>query len=107
MPSLFRSRKAGTNLAPAGTAPPDQQKDGEKTPEIDEDELQLLSLGYKQVLSRSWGRMEAFSSSFVALNVAVGVRTLLFFALPGGGPKALWINWIINGVFMVSKLFHV
>ncbi|KAH9041831.1 hypothetical protein EDB84DRAFT_935026 [Lactarius hengduanensis] len=64
--------------------------DQEEASSIDADELQLLQLGYKQSLHRSWHLLESFAASFCALNFIGGVRSAIFLGLLAGGPAAVW-----------------
>lgn len=54
-----------------------------------EDDRDLLKLGYRSVLARSWGSFDNFACSFSALNVIGGIRVLFYIALSGGGPAAM------------------
>ncbi|KAH9905067.1 uncharacterized protein BXZ73DRAFT_85280 [Epithele typhae] len=67
---------------------------------LDEDELKLRKLGYKQQLHRSWHFVESFAASFVAMNFIGGVRSGFFLGLLAGGPAAIWSSYIISMIFM-------
>ncbi|KAI0662858.1 hypothetical protein C8Q70DRAFT_1042556 [Cubamyces menziesii] len=67
---------------------------------VDEDELKLRKLGYKQQLHRSWHFIESFAASFVAMNFIGGVRAGFFLGLLAGGPAAVWSSYIISMIFM-------
>ncbi|KAG9038567.1 hypothetical protein FRB95_000788 [Tulasnella sp. JGI-2019a] len=67
---------------------------------VDQDALQMQKLGYKQSLNRSWGFIESFAASFVALNFIGGVRSVFFLGLQSGGPAAMWSSYLITMVFM-------
>ncbi|KAI8984932.1 hypothetical protein BD414DRAFT_523018 [Trametes punicea] len=67
---------------------------------VDEDELKLRKLGYKQQLHRSWHFIENFAASFVAMNFIGGVRSGFFLGLLAGGPAAVWSSYIISMIFM-------
>lgn len=56
-----------------------------------EDDRDLLKLGYRSVLARSWGSFDNFACSFSALNVIGGIRVLFYIALSGGGPAAMYV----------------
>nr|GAT54735.1 gamma-aminobutyric acid transporter [Mycena chlorophos] len=80
---------------------PSPVPEAEDASSINEDELQLQKLGYKQQLHRSWSLIESFAASFVALNFIGGVRSAFFLGLQAGGPAALWSSYIITIVFML------
>lgn len=56
---------------------------------VDEDDRELLKLGYKAVLARGWSGFDNFACSFSALYCIGGIRVLFSIALSGGGPAAL------------------
>ncbi|KAH8102840.1 amino acid permease-domain-containing protein [Cristinia sonorae] len=74
--------------------------DSENGSMVDQDELQLAKLGYKQTLHRSWHLLESFAASFVALNFIGGTRAGIFLGLLAGGPAAVWSSYIIAMIFM-------
>ncbi|KAI0057768.1 amino acid transporter [Artomyces pyxidatus] len=67
---------------------------------VDEDELQLEQLGYKQQLHRTWNFFENFAASFVSVNFMVAIRTTFFLGLLAGGPQAVWSTYLITMIFM-------
>ncbi|THV00551.1 hypothetical protein K435DRAFT_818286 [Dendrothele bispora CBS 962.96] len=76
------------------------KNDQEVASVMDQDQLQLQKLGYKQQLHRTWHLVESFAASFCALNFIGGVRSVFFLALLSGGPAALWSSYVITIVFM-------
>ncbi|KAF8503838.1 amino acid/polyamine transporter I [Gautieria morchelliformis] len=76
------------------------KSDDEIVSSLDQDELQLQKLGYKQTLHRSWHQVESFAASFCALNFIGGVRSAFFLGIEAGGPAALWSSYVITLVFM-------
>ncbi|KAI1788965.1 hypothetical protein LXA43DRAFT_1183593 [Ganoderma leucocontextum] len=82
--------------------PPPQATDAERDSAdgLDEDEIKLRKLGYKQSLHRSWHFVESFAASFVAMNFIGGVRSGFFLGLLAGGPAAIWSSYIISMIFM-------
>ncbi|KAI4294277.1 hypothetical protein K525DRAFT_363852 [Schizophyllum commune Loenen D] len=78
----------------------DPASDAEVVRTIDQDELQLQNLGYKQQLHRTWHLIESFAASFCSLNFIGGVRGALFLGLLAGGPAAVWSTYIIAIVCM-------
>ncbi|KAF8347950.1 amino acid/polyamine transporter I [Amanita rubescens] len=67
---------------------------------LDEDEIQLQKLGYKQQLHRTWHLIENFAASFTALNFIGGVRAVLFIGILSGGPAAVWSSYVFTIIFM-------
>lgn len=54
-----------------------------------EDDRELLKLGYHAVLARGWGSYDNFACSFSALYPIGGIRLLFYIAISGGGPAAM------------------
>ncbi|KAG4305726.1 hypothetical protein PORY_000636 [Pneumocystis oryctolagi] len=67
---------------------------------MDQDEKQLLSLGYKQSLHRTYKSFDNFSAGFVSLYFIGGVRMVFTTSLSSGGPQAFWITYIVSFFFM-------
>jgi hypothetical protein len=61
----------------------------------DDDDLQLLKLGYRSELARAWGAFDNFACSFSALYCIGGIRVLFYIALSAGGPAAMYVLIII------------
>jgi hypothetical protein len=57
-----------------------------------EDDRDLLNLGYRAVLARGWGSFDNFACSFSALYCIGGIRVLFYIALSGGGPAAMYVS---------------
>lgn len=66
------------------------QLQSSRTSVTNEDDRDLLKLGYRSVLARNWGSFDNFACSFSALNVIGGIRVLFYIALSGGGPAAMY-----------------
>ncbi|KAF8075906.1 hypothetical protein FPV67DRAFT_1604632 [Lyophyllum atratum] len=77
-----------------------RKNDIDEAASLDQDELQLHDLGYKQQLHRSWHLIESFCASFCAMNFIGGVRSFLFLGILAGGPAAMWSSYLITIVFM-------
>jgi hypothetical protein len=58
----------------------------------DDDDLQLLKLGYLSELARAWGAFDNFACSFSALYCIGGIRVLFYIALSAGGPAAMYVT---------------
>lgn len=56
---------------------------------INQDDRDLLDLGYKAVLARGWGSFDNFACSFSALYCIGGIRVSFYIALSAGGPAAM------------------
>ncbi|TVY17306.1 Thiamine transporter thi9, partial [Lachnellula arida] len=63
------------------------------------DDLLLGKLGYKPVLTRTYGLIENFSTSFAALYFVGGVRVTFSTGIAAGGNLAYWTSYIITCVF--------
>lgn len=63
-----------------------------------EDDRDLLKLGYRSVLARGWGSFDNFACSFSALNVIGGIRVLFYIAISGGGPAAMYVYTLCTHV---------
>ncbi|KAJ5111494.1 hypothetical protein N7532_002029 [Penicillium argentinense] len=68
---------------------------------INEDDRDLLKLGYKAVLERGWGSFDNFACSFSALYCIGGIRVLFYIALSAGGPAALWSSWVSGSILAI------
>ncbi|TFK22197.1 hypothetical protein FA15DRAFT_596525 [Coprinopsis marcescibilis] len=97
---LLRGLKTVPMSVASKTSKPDVE-DVQDAQYVDQDELQLQKLGYKQQLHRTWGIVESFAASFCALNFIGGARTGLFLGLLAGGPAAIWSSYIITIFFMM------
>jgi len=58
---------------------------------INQDDRDLLDLGYKAVLARGWGSFDNFACSFSALYCIGGIRVSFYIALSAGGPAAMYV----------------
>ncbi|KAI0057771.1 amino acid transporter [Artomyces pyxidatus] len=74
---------------------------------MDQDELQMAQLGYKQQLHRTWHFLENFAASFVTLNFMASIRTIMFLGLLAGGPQAVWSTFLISVTFSVITAFVI
>ncbi|KAH2193326.1 hypothetical protein KXV22_004921 [Aspergillus fumigatus] len=55
----------------------------------DEDDLQLLKLGYRAELARAWVAFDNVTFSFAALHCIGGIRVFFYIVLSAGGPAAI------------------
>ncbi|OXV08040.1 hypothetical protein Egran_04197 [Elaphomyces granulatus] len=72
---------------------------GIKQTEVDEDAALLETIGYKQVLHRSYSLLENFSTTFAALYFVGGVRVTFSTGIAAGGNLAYWTSYVITMVF--------
>ncbi|CAI7591803.1 unnamed protein product [Penicillium pancosmium] len=68
---------------------------------INQDDRELLDLGYKAVLARGWGSFDNFACSFSALYCIGGIRVSFYIALSAGGPAAMWSSWLSGSILAV------
>ncbi|KAJ5884849.1 hypothetical protein N7495_009359 [Penicillium taxi] len=68
---------------------------------LNEDDRELLELGYRSVLERGWGMFDNFACSFSALYVVGGIRVLFYIALSGGGPAAMWSSYVSGSILSI------
>jgi hypothetical protein len=80
-----------------------QAKNSDGDSVTNEDDRDLLKLGYRAVLARSWGSFDNFACSFSALYCIGGIRVLFYIALSGGGPAAMYVSR--SGQCLLSRVF--
>lgn len=66
---------------------------------VDEDAALLETMGYKQVLHRSYTFVENFSTTFAALYFVGGVRVTYSTGIASGGNLAYWTSYLVTLVF--------
>jgi amino acid transporter len=69
--------------------------------ELNDDEAQLASLGYKQELHRSWSGFSNFAISFSIISILAGCFTSFGLGWNNGGPAAIAWGWPIISVFIL------
>ncbi|KAL1979675.1 hypothetical protein VTN96DRAFT_5374 [Rasamsonia emersonii] len=67
--------------------------------EASDDARLLETMGYKQVLHRSYTLLENFSTTFAALYFVGGVRVTFSTGIAGGGNLAYWTSYLVTMVF--------
>ncbi|KAJ5621559.1 hypothetical protein N7528_006342 [Penicillium herquei] len=73
-------------VSDAGQIAPEPRDDENRSVVADnEDDRELLQLGYRAVLARGWGSFDNFACSFSALYCIGGIRVLFYIAISGGG----------------------
>ncbi|QKX63629.1 uncharacterized protein TRUGW13939_10800 [Talaromyces rugulosus] len=65
----------------------------------DEDAALLQTMGYQQVLHRSYTLFENFSTTFAALYFVGGVRVTYSTGIASGGNLAYWTSYLVTLVF--------
>lgn len=86
---VLADRTAGADAAKANQDIPNHED--QTSAVINEDDRDLLKLGYRAVLERGWGSFDNFACSFSALYCIGGIRVLFYIAISGGGPAALYV----------------
>ncbi|KAG2036395.1 amino acid/polyamine transporter I [Suillus americanus] len=69
--------------------------------QLDADEAVLAKLGYKQELRREFTPLEVSGLAFSYTGVLPGIASVLFYAIPNGGPVAMVWGWAIVGPFIM------
>ncbi|KAL1999790.1 hypothetical protein VTN02DRAFT_3977 [Thermoascus thermophilus] len=101
MPDLHSAERMAAAAAAAPAFGQEGQDRLRTTSEEDDDDLELLKLGYKSVLARGWGAFDNFACSFSALYCIGGIRVLFYIALSAGGPAALWSSWVSGSILSI------
>lgn len=73
----------------AKTSQVHQHEEDHSSSITNEDDRDLLKLGYRSVLARGWGSFDNFACSFSALYCIGGIRVIFYIALSAGGPAAM------------------
>ncbi len=66
---------------------------------LDEDDLLLAKMGYKQELHRGFNGFMNFSFCFTAVSAISGCSLLFAYGLETGGPVVMIWGWIIGSLF--------
>ncbi|KAG1722545.1 amino acid/polyamine transporter I, partial [Suillus paluster] len=66
-----------------------------------EDEATLAKLGYKQEFRREFTPLEVFGLAFSYTGLLPGIASMLFYAIPNGGPVAMVWGWAIACPFIM------
>ncbi|EIW75529.1 APC amino acid permease [Coniophora puteana RWD-64-598 SS2] len=67
----------------------------------DTDSELLAKLGYKQEFRRVFSPLETFGVAFSVIGLVPSLASVLFYALPNGGPTALVWGWFMAYPFMM------
>ncbi|GAA5851752.1 hypothetical protein JCM8547_001195 [Rhodosporidiobolus lusitaniae] len=67
-----------------------------------DDADKLADLGYEQELTRGWGVLESFGTSFSIISICTGITTNFLLGLTNGGPGVMSIGWICASLMTMS-----
>ncbi|KAG1724012.1 amino acid/polyamine transporter I [Suillus lakei] len=70
-------------------------------PQPSADETTLIELGYKQEFHREFTPLEVFGVAFSFIGVVPSIVSVLFYAMPNGGPFAMVWGWTIACPFIM------
>ncbi|KII84137.1 hypothetical protein PLICRDRAFT_179813 [Plicaturopsis crispa FD-325 SS-3] len=65
------------------------------------DEELLAALGYKQEFLRAFTPIEVFGIAFSIIGLLPSVASVLFYAIPNGGPSAMVWGWAVASLFIL------
>lgn len=65
------------------------------------DEKLLAQLGYKQEFKRAFTPLEVFGVSFSIIGLLPSIASVLFYAIPNGGPVGMVWGWVIASIFLL------
>ncbi|KIY51817.1 amino acid transporter [Fistulina hepatica ATCC 64428] len=64
------------------------------------DEELLATLGYKQEFKRAFRPIEVFGISFSIIGLLPSIASVLFYAVPNGGPVGMVWGWLVASFFI-------
>ncbi|KAG2354803.1 amino acid transporter [Suillus spraguei] len=70
-------------------------------PEHTSDEAVLARLGYKQEFQREFTPLEVFGVAFSIVGLLPSIASVLFNAMPNGGPLAMVWGWLVASAFIM------
>ncbi|KAF9219347.1 amino acid transporter [Gyrodon lividus] len=65
------------------------------------DEALLARLGYKQEFKRAFTPLEVFGIAFSIIGLLPSIASVLFYAIPNGGPSAMVWGWAVASIFIL------
>ncbi|KAL5510966.1 hypothetical protein ACEPAG_3685 [Sanghuangporus baumii] len=65
------------------------------------DEQLLADLGYKQEFLRAFTPLEVFGIAFSIIGLLPSIASVLFYAVPNGGPSAMVWGWAVASFFIL------
>ncbi|KZS88841.1 amino acid transporter [Sistotremastrum niveocremeum HHB9708] len=66
------------------------------------DEALLATLGYKQEFKRAFTPLEVFGIAFSIIGLLPSIASVLFNAIPNGGPAAMVWGWLVASLFILA-----
>jgi len=73
-----------------------------KAPRPSTDDELLRTLGYKQEFRREFTAFEVFGIAFSIIGLLPSIASVLFFAVPNGGPVGMVWGWLIASAFIMT-----
>ncbi|KAG2072009.1 hypothetical protein BDR04DRAFT_1141912 [Suillus decipiens] len=65
------------------------------------DEALLAELGYKQEFKRAFTPLEVFGIAFSIIGLLPSIASVLFYAVPNGGPASMVWGWAVTSLFIL------
>ncbi|KAG2110118.1 amino acid/polyamine transporter I [Suillus clintonianus] len=65
------------------------------------DEALLAELGYKQEFKRAFTPLEVFGIAFSIIGLLPSIASVLFYAVPNGGPVSMVWGWAVASLFIL------
>ncbi|KAG2143445.1 amino acid/polyamine transporter I [Suillus bovinus] len=65
------------------------------------DEALLAELGYKQEFKRAFTPLEVFGIAFSIIGLLPSIASVLFYAVPNGGPSSMVWGWAVTSLFIL------
>ncbi|KAG1851835.1 amino acid permease-domain-containing protein [Suillus subalutaceus] len=65
------------------------------------DEALLAELGYKQEFKRAFTPLEVFGIAFSIIGLLPSIASVLFYAVPNGGPASMVWGWAVASLFIL------
>ncbi|KAF8526136.1 amino acid/polyamine transporter I [Gautieria morchelliformis] len=81
---------------------PKIEAEANKVPALTADEQLLHSLGYKQEFKREFTGFEVFGIAFSIIGLLPSIASVLFFAVPNGGPVGMVWGWLVASCFILT-----
>ncbi|KAF8525176.1 amino acid/polyamine transporter I [Hysterangium stoloniferum] len=75
---------------------------GRQEPVRTADEALLHSLGYKQEFKREFSPFEVFGIAFSIIGLLPSIASVLFYAVPNGGPVGMVWGWAVPSAFILT-----
>ncbi|KAF8582849.1 amino acid transporter [Ramaria rubella] len=76
--------------------------DRQEIPALTADEELLRTLGYKQEFKREFTAFEVFGIAFSIIGLLPSIASVLFYAVPNGGPVGMVWGWLVPSCFILT-----